>query len=283
MSLSRLSSVALLVVAASSFELSGCDKLLKKDAATADTSDDDAPKKKKKSDDDSAPSSTASAAVTASASATATASATAEASASASAAASASASSGPRMSVEAMRYDDETSLPDKKRAVTMTAPARKAADRTSDIVVTLQPGNEVTQVAERHEFTLVTWHNKSGDHYGWVETNVAFRDTGVHPPVTPIEIEGLGRPGQPSQPTPVIMRRHPGVVRVTYSTLQGRNAGFAGLTLRARRRATSLRSRSRFGSCRDALGRCRVVVERSQAPPVRPAVRSRSARDGSRR
>jgi len=110
------------------------------------------------------------------------------------------------MSGEATRYTDETpnyvTRPDVP--VVNAAPARKEANKTSDVVVTLQPGNKVTLVAERHEFTLVTWKNKSGDHYGWVETALAFKTDhpGVH---SPGDLEGLGRvdPGGKTTPTPV--------------------------------------------------------------------------------
>ncbi len=50
--------------------------------------------------------------------------------------------------------------------------ARKAADRSSDVVDTLQAGASVSRVARYGGFNLVTWNN--GANQGWVETQVAF-------------------------------------------------------------------------------------------------------------
>jgi hypothetical protein len=216
----RILLAALIVVG---LEASACDKLLKKDDATADNDDDDTPKKKKKKkksdDDDEAPSAEPSASAVATAEPTA--SATAEPSAVASAEPSASASATAAYSGEATRYPDETQLPDEKRKIRNVVAARKETDHVSEVVVTLQPGNEVDQVAERHEFTLVTWKNKSGDHYGWVDTLQAFQDRSIattpvpqvsaipaasaHPP----DIAGLARPTAPLKPPPAppVLRR----------------------------------------------------------------------------
>jgi hypothetical protein len=215
----RLSVFALVVLG---LEASACDKLAKKDEAAADTSDSDdakSKKKKKKKDDEENADATATASATASAAPTASATATATAEASAAPPPSASAAMPPTSTGEAKRYPDETPLPDKKRTVKRTATARKEADHSSDIVVTLQNGNEVSQVAERKEFTLVTWKNKSGDHYGWVDTAQAFQDqpvavNNVGDAGPPPDIAGLARPdagAKPPPPPPVVVRPGPTV------------------------------------------------------------------------
>lgn len=81
----------------------------------------------------------------------------------------------PTTSGEAKRYTGET--PDSGQlAISKTVPARKEADRKSEVVVTLQPGSAVTRVARYGGYVLVTWTNKSGEHFGWVELSQAVSD-----------------------------------------------------------------------------------------------------------
>lgn len=88
--------------------------------------------------------------------------------------------------------------------------ARKAADRFSAQLVTLQAGTAVTRVAQYSGFTLVSWNNGAGS--GWVETAIAMRvilfDGGFQPGQA--EPAGFNDAGvvvaQPvaAQPTPAV-------------------------------------------------------------------------------
>jgi hypothetical protein len=53
--------------------------------------------------------------------------------------------------------------------------ARRAADWSSPMVVTLYPGTQVSRVARYGNFSLVSWSGPAGaQQQGWVDTNVAF-------------------------------------------------------------------------------------------------------------
>lgn len=174
------------------FSTTSCDKLGgKKDETSSDSKDKDddddssskskKKKKKKKDDDDSddedkaKPSATASAAPVAPPTPTPTPSDTAA----------------PQDTGDVKRYPDET--PDKGNlSISSAVAARKEANRTSELVLTLQPGSQVQRVARYTTYTLVSWTNKSGTHYGWVETNKAFKDI-TFDGGAPKEIEGLGQ------------------------------------------------------------------------------------------
>ena len=177
----RTLSVACIMLA---FGATSCDKLggAKKssDETSSDDESDDTPKKKKKkkkSDDEDEPTAKPTATQTAAPAPTPAPSPTDTAPA------------GPNTG-DVKRYPEET--PDKGNlSISQAVAARKEANRSSELVLTLQPGSEVQRMARYSTFTLVTWKNKSGDHYGWVETSKAFKDT-VLDAGAPKEIEGLG-------------------------------------------------------------------------------------------
>jgi hypothetical protein len=168
--------------------LGGCDQLGgKKDSADKETSadEDDSKKKKKKKkkkadDEEEEEEEEASAKPTAEPTATATATAepaaTAEPSATVEAAATASASADPAATGDVKRYKDE--VPDSgKLAISNPVTARKEANTTSETIVVIQPGSEVTRVARLGPYTLVSWKSKTGDKFGWIETSKAQKHT----------------------------------------------------------------------------------------------------------
>lgn len=198
------------------FGATACDKLggTKKDESSASDDDSSSKKKKKKKkkaeddDDDEAPSATPTASATASASATPT--ATPSATAEPTAAPTASASAAPDASSgDVKRYSDET--PDHGDLnISKPSPAHKEAQPSSEIVITLQPGSQVQKVARWGTWSLVSWKNKSGEHFGWIDnkktTTITDRDAG------PAQIEGLDkRPfdaGKVPTPTPSSSVKH---------------------------------------------------------------------------
>jgi hypothetical protein len=192
---SRTLLVAFIAIA---FGSTGCDKLGLggKKSDESSSSDDDSSskkkkKKKKKSDDEDTDEESPSASATASAAptATATASATAAPTASASAAPSASAPE-PEATGDVKRYPDET--PDHgDLSITKASPAHKEATTSSEVVITLQPGSAVQRVAKYQTWQLVSWKNKSGEHFGWIDNRKTT--TLDHPDAGPTQIEGLDR------------------------------------------------------------------------------------------
>lgn len=95
--------------------------------------------------------------------------------------------------------------------------ARKAADRFSAQVLTLQTGAAVTRVAQYGQFTLVTWNNGTG--MGWVETAIAMRvtlfDGGLQPgQAAPAGFNDAGA----LVPQPVVVQPLPTVAATTPTT-----------------------------------------------------------------
>jgi hypothetical protein len=93
-------------------------------------------------------------------------------------------------------------------SIRQAVPARKAADRVSAQVVTLQAGTAVTRVAQYNGFTLVSWNNGTGT--GWIETALALRVVIFDGGLLPGQAEpagftdaGVVAPQPVAQPTPV--------------------------------------------------------------------------------
>ncbi|HTJ80314.1 MAG TPA: hypothetical protein VL400_01290 [Polyangiaceae bacterium] len=85
------------------------------------------------------------------------------------------------MSGDAKRYPQQEVADTGKLAISNPVPARKEADNRSETVLVLQPGNEVNRVARMGPYELVSWTNKSGDKFGWIEIAKAVKPGTVLP------------------------------------------------------------------------------------------------------
>jgi hypothetical protein len=83
--------------------------------------------------------------------------------------------------------------------------ARRAADTTSSIIATLQPGTVVNRLARYGNFSLVSWAGLGSAQQGWVDTNLAFGAPAavVTPPRPPVDAgTAFGSIGTPTATAP---------------------------------------------------------------------------------